>query len=185
MLKGQRNSVNKSNSYLLWNDWAKVPQVPGQGLSLSCQLNFSGKGNNSVCYSRSRWYHVFFVGTSFHHTHTCTHSYLQGGELSVETRHFLSPTRGLWIIQALHFLVSLLGPVLLLYQDQLSNTQVLVTQSPLALCGSMDYRPLGSSVHGISQGRILEWVAISFPRGSFWPRDQTWVSHIAGGFLTV
>ena len=127
----------------MWNDWAKVPQVPGQGLSLSCHLNFSGKGNNSVCYSRSRWYHVFFVGTSFHHTHTCTHSYLQGGELSVETRHFLSPTCGLWIIQALHFLLSLLGPVLLLYQDQLRNTQVLVTQSPLALCGSMDYRPLG------------------------------------------
>ena len=169
MLKGQRNSVNKSICYLLRNDWAKVPQVQGQGFSLSCHLNFSGKGNNSVCYSWSRWYHVFFVGTSFHHTHTCTHththththihthSYLQGGELSAETRHFLSPICGLWIIQALHLLLSLLEPVLLLYQDQLSNTQVLVTQSPLAVCGSMDYRPLGSSVHGISQGRILEW----------------------------
>ena len=91
------------------------------------------------------------------HTHIHTHSYLQGGELSAETRHFLSPICGLWIIQALHLLLSLLEPVLLLYQDQLSNTQVLVTQSPLAVCGSMDYRPLGSSVHGISQGRILEW----------------------------
>ena len=101
------------------------------------------------------------------HTHTHTQSYLQGGELSAETRHFLSPTRGLWITQALHLLLSLLGPFLLLYQDQLSNMQVLVTQSPLALCDSMDCRPLGSSVHGISQGKILEWVAISFPRGSF------------------
>ena len=36
--------------------------------------------------------------------------------------------------------------------------------------------PPGSSVHGISQARILEWVAISFSRGSFQPRDQTSVS---------
>ena len=41
-----------------------------------------------------------------------------------------------------------------------------------------------SSVHGISQARILEWVAISFPRGSSWSRDWTLISCIAGGFLT-
>ena len=35
----------------------------------------------------------------------------------------------------------------------------------------MDYSPPGSSVHGISQARILQWVAISFSRGSSWPRD--------------
>ena len=35
----------------------------------------------------------------------------------------------------------------------------------------MDYSPAGSSVHGISQARILEWVIISFPRGSSQPRD--------------
>ena len=45
--------------------------------------------------------------------------------------------------------------------------------------------PPGSSVHGISQARILEWVAISFSRGSFWPRDQTQVSCIADRFSTV
>ena len=37
----------------------------------------------------------------------------------------------------------------------------------------MDYSPPGSSVHGISQARILEWGAISFSRGSSWPRDWT------------
>ena len=37
----------------------------------------------------------------------------------------------------------------------------------LTLCNPMDYNPPGSSVHGISQARILEWVAISFSRGSF------------------
>ena len=37
-----------------------------------------------------------------------------------------------------------------------------------------------SSFHGISQARILEWVAISFSRGSSWPRDGSWISRIAG-----
>ena len=40
----------------------------------------------------------------------------------------------------------------------------------------MDCSPLGFSVHGISQARILEWVAISFSRGSSWPRDRTAIS---------
>ena len=47
------------------------------------------------------------------------------------------------------------------------------------------YSPPGSSVHGILQARILEWVAIPFSRGSSQPRDQTWVSCIAGRFFTV
>ena len=47
-----------------------------------------------------------------------------------------------------------------------------------------DCRLPGSSVHGISQARTLEWVAISFSRGSTWPRDWTQVSCIAGRFFT-
>ena len=43
----------------------------------------------------------------------------------------------------------------------------------------------GSSVHGIVQSRILEWVAISFSRGSSRPRDQTWVSRIVDRRFTV
>ena len=58
--------------------------------------------------------------------------------------------------------------------------KVLVAQSRLTLCNPMDCSPLGSSAHGIFLARILEWVAISFSRGSFCPRDQTWVSCIAG-----
>jgi len=49
----------------------------------------------------------------------------------------------------------------------------------------MDWGLLGSSVHGILQARILEWVAISFSRGSSWPRDCTPVSCTAGRFFTV
>ena len=42
-----------------------------------------------------------------------------------------------------------------------------------------------ASVHGIFQARIQEWVAIPFSRGSSRSKDQTWVSHIAGGFFTT
>ena len=49
----------------------------------------------------------------------------------------------------------------------------------------MDCSLPGSSVHGILQARILEWVAISFSRGSSWPRDQTQVSCIADRFFTA
>ena len=49
----------------------------------------------------------------------------------------------------------------------------------------MDYSPLGSSVHGILQARILEKVAIFFSRVSTWSRDWTQVSCIAGRFSTI
>ena len=51
--------------------------------------------------------------------------------------------------------------------------------SCLSLWDPMDCSPRASSVHGILQARILEWFAISFSRGSSWPRDQTWVSCIS------
>ena len=60
-----------------------------------------------------------------------------------------------------------------------------VTQSCPTLCDPMDYSLPGSSIHGIFQARVLEWVAISFSRGSLWPRDQTQVSHIAGRHFTI
>ena len=52
------------------------------------------------------------------------------------------------------------------------------TLSPVWLCDPMDCSPPGSSVHGISQARILEWVAFSFSRGSSYSWDQTHVSCI-------
>ena len=48
----------------------------------------------------------------------------------------------------------------------------------------MDYSRPGSPVHGILQVRILEWVVMSFSRGSYRPRDQTRISCIAGRFFT-
>ena len=61
-------------------------------------------------------------------------------------------------------------------------------QSCLTLCDPMDCSPPGSSVHGILQARILEWVAISLSRGSSWPRDGTasLISPaLAGRFFTT
>ena len=51
------------------------------------------------------------------------------------------------------------------------KVKVQVAQSFLTLCDPMGYNPAGSSVHGILQARILEWVAILFSRGSSQPRD--------------
>ena len=61
-----------------------------------------------------------------------------------------------------------------------------VTQSYPTICDAMDCSLLPSSfVHGIFQARVLEWVAISFSRGSSRPRDQTRVSRIAGRCFTI
>ena len=61
----------------------------------------------------------------------------------------------------------------------------LVTQLYSTLWDPRDCDQPGSSVHGISQARILEWVAISFCRGSSQPRDQTQMSYLARRFFTI
>ena len=58
-----------------------------------------------------------------------------------------------------------------------------VAQSCPTLCDPVDCSPPCSSVHGILQARVLEWVAISFTRGSSWPRDRTQVSCIVSKTL--
>ena len=60
-----------------------------------------------------------------------------------------------------------------------------VAQSCPTLCNPMDCIPPGSSIHGIFQARMLEWVAISFFRGSSWARDQAQASHTLGRLFTI
>ena len=60
----------------------------------------------------------------------------------------------------------------------------LVTKSCPTVCDPMDCSPPGSSLHGISQARIVEWIAIPFSRGSLQPRDQTQFFRTAGGSFT-
>ena len=67
----------------------------------------------------------------------------------------------------------------------LNSEKVKVAQLCPTLCDSMDCSLPGSSVHGISQARILERVAIHFSRGFFQLRDWTQVSCIAGEFFTI
>ena len=80
------------------------------------------------------------------------------------------------------YLVLWVGTVTMWTQWEL---KVLVAQSCPTLCDPMDCSPPGSSVHGILQARILEWVAIPFSRGSSRARDGTWVLLHADGFFTV
>ena len=64
------------------------------------------------------------------------------------------------------------------FQGRESESEV--TQSCPTLCDPTDCNLPGFSIHGIFQARILEWVAISFSRGSSRPRDRTQVSRIVG-----
>ena len=77
----------------------------------------------------------------------------------------------------------LLTFISLWYTTVLGPMYCLVTKLCPTLCDPIDCSPPGSSVHTILQARILEWVAISFSRGSSWPRGQTWVSCIARQIL--
>ena len=64
-------------------------------------------------------------------------------------------------VSDLHFIISILS-----LKNFLFKMYVKVTQSCPIFCDPMDSSPPGSSVHGILQARILEWVAIPFSRGS-------------------
>ena len=69
--------------------------------------------------------------------------------------------------------------------EVLKESESEVAQSRLTLCDPVDCGPPDSSVHGILQARILDWVAISFSRGSSRPKVRTQVSHIAGRCFTL
>ena len=64
--------------------------------------------------------------------------------------------------------------------QEYSESESEVAQSCPTLWDPMNCSLPGLSVHGIFQARVLEWVAISFSRGSSWPKDWIWVSHTVG-----
>ena len=68
---------------------------------------------------------------------------------------------------------------------ELVTLKVLVAQACLTLCDPVDYSPPGSSVHGILQARILEWVAMPSSSRSAQLTDRTRVPCTAGGFFTL
>ena len=67
----------------------------------------------------------------------------------------------------------------------LKKVKVLVAQSSPTLCDPTDGSPPRFSAHATFQTRTLEWVAISFSRGSSQARDRTWVSYTAGRRFTI
>ena len=74
---------------------------------------------------------------------------------------------------------------LLWYFNLVKDVLCLVSQSCLTFCYPVGCSLPGSSVHGILQGRILEWVAMPSSRGSSQPRDGTQVSCFVGRFFTI
>ena len=70
-----------------------------------------------------------------------------------------------------------------IHGSNLRSYKELAAQSCPTACNPMDCSPPGSSVHGLLQARILEWVAIPFFRGSAQPRGWIWVFCIASRFL--
>ena len=97
--------------------------------------------------------------------------------------HFCRRPSGISIVIVLNLLVSF-GRINILTTLNLPIHSE-GTQSCPTLCNPVDCSQPGSSIHGIFQARVLEWVAISFSRGSSRPRDQTQVCHIVGRRFTI
>ena len=99
-----------------------------------------------------------------------------------------TPPEGHWRYHVLRVILRLDSPRV----RQVASTSIPWPQERYAqllqlcptLCDPMDCSPPGSSVPGILQARILEWIAMPSSRGSSRPRDQTCISCIAGGFFT-
>ena len=99
----------------------------------------------------------------------------------LDTQKFLVTVPSGWIEKCIIRIKSFCSEVI--YEKW--KVKALVTQSCLTLWDPMDCSPPGSAVHGVLEARILEGLAISFSRGSSWPRDWTWVSCITGRFFTL
>ena len=105
-------------------------------------------------------------------------SYPLGCRRSPISIHFkLIPTRLAFLKGSGHVLCSMRVCLIVM--------KVLVIHWRPALCDPVDCSPLGSTVHGILQARVLEWVAIPFFRVSSQPRDRTWVSRIVDRRFTI
>ena len=83
------------------------------------------------------------------------------------------------------FIVQLSHPYMTTGKTTALTRCTFVAQSCPTLCNPVDCSPPGSSVHGILQARILEWVAIPFSRESSQAGNQTRVSCTTGRFITV
>ena len=93
----------------------------------------------------------------------------------LQTPRSESPLGFAWQLSSFHIIV-----LLCIYTELFRTMESEVTQLRPSLCDPMDCSLSGFSVQGIFQARVLEWVAISFSRGSSQPTDRIQVSCIAG-----
>ena len=121
------------------------------------------KGKN-----KEKFIEIHSVGHTHIYAHTQTHIYTQTYTYTHTHTHYTN----MQIYTDIH-----------VYTHRETHRVCAQSLSRARLCSPMDHSPPGSSVHGILQARILEWVAISSSRGSSGPRDQTPVSCIAGRFF--
>ena len=150
--------------FFLWQDVVFFPQH-AEKLNPFVQYSYSPAPYSSLCPS-SLYLFFFFPSSSVPHL----------------ARLLVSP---LTSILAIHILLSYsweLEVVFVLLKWSWGTIDIskivmkMKVSRPImsdSFCNPMDYSPPGSSVHGILQARILEWVPISFSRGSSQPRDQT------------
>ena len=120
-----------------------------------------------------------------YNTHTHIHIYIvfynehaYSEEKGKENMKEIWTKKGVSLAKSNHY-------VMLFYKIGSMKVRVLVTQLCPTLCDPIYLSLAGSSVHGILQARILEWVAIPFSRGSSWHRDLTQVSLILCRFFTI
>ena len=99
--------------------------------------------------------------------------YSPWGDKESDTTERLSLSLSSTVCAYMHNNIKIQGPFV--HPDEEVNIccYFLVTKSCLTFCNPMDCSPPGYPVHGIILARILEWVAISFSRGSSRPRDRT------------
>ena len=139
----------------------------------------------TFCQNSSATAHLSWVAL-----HIMAHSFI---ELCKPLRHnkAMMHERGWIISHASKVMLKILHARLQHYANQelpdvhKKESESEVSQSYPTLCDSMDCSLSHSSIHGIFQARVLEWVSISFSRGSSWPRDQTQISCIVGRCFTV
>ena len=145
--------------------------IPGSGRS-------PGKGNgNSLQYSclenpmdRGAWWAIVHTVTRVEHDWS---DLAAAWYFFVNSLSFLCKCPLAFLLSFILFLFTVLRVAFMFYESE-------VTQSCPTLCDPLDCSLPGFSVHGILQARKLEWVTISFSRGSSWPRDWTQVSRITG-----
>ena len=171
-------SIKKVLNSIVWEDLTVgVPQVDSWNISLSkflrrfcfCRVVFGSwvvkfRGKH---FPYNPWVHTCVVSPTFNNTHQ------SGIFVTVDKPTLINHIQPKLTLRMVH------SWCCTVYKSKVKSL------SHVRLCDPTDCSLPGSSIHGIFQARVLEWVAISFSRGSSRPRDRTQISHVVGRHFTV